>query len=140
LATAPANQLLRLDPAEWVPRGYAIVNVDARGAGDSEGDLRWWGSGEGKDGHDFIEEIAVQPWCSGRVALAGNSWLAMSQWFIAAEHPPHLAAIAPLEGAADVLRETSARGGIPAVAFSKMIQSILPGEQGLRVSQKRYDS
>ncbi|KAL3456407.1 alpha/beta-hydrolase [Aspergillus heterothallicus] len=118
-----------LDPAEWVPRAYSIVNVDARGAGDSEGDLRWWGTGEGQDGHDFIEEIALQPWCSGRVALAGNSWLAMSQWFIAAEHPPHLAAIAPLEGAADVLRETSARGGIPAVAFSKMIQSILPGRQ-----------
>ncbi|OJI89782.1 hypothetical protein ASPTUDRAFT_60453 [Aspergillus tubingensis CBS 134.48] len=118
-----------LDPAEWVPRGYAIVNVDARGAGDSEGDLRWWGSGEGKDGHDFIEGIAVQPWCSGRVALAGNSWLAMAQWFIAAEHPPHLAAIAPLEGAADVLRETHARGGIPAVAFSKLIQSVLPGRQ-----------
>ncbi|KAL4875169.1 alpha/beta-hydrolase [Aspergillus karnatakaensis] len=118
-----------LDPAEWVPRGYAIVNVDARGAGDSEGDLRWWGSGEGKDGHDFIEEIAAQPWCSGRVALAGNSWLAMAQWFIAAEQPPHLAAIAPLEGAADVLRETQARGGIPAVAFSGLIQSVLPGRQ-----------
>lgn len=28
------------DPAEWIQRGYAIVNVDARGAFDSEGDLR----------------------------------------------------------------------------------------------------
>lgn len=27
------------DPADWVRRGYAIVNVDARGAGHSEGDL-----------------------------------------------------------------------------------------------------
>lgn len=28
-----------LDPAEWVSRGYAIVNIDTRGAFDSEGDL-----------------------------------------------------------------------------------------------------
>ena len=30
-----------LDPAEWVPRGYAIVNCDARGALDCEGTLAW---------------------------------------------------------------------------------------------------
>jgi predicted acyl esterase len=30
------------DPAEWTQRGYAIVNVDARGTFDSEGDL-WCG-------------------------------------------------------------------------------------------------
>ena len=28
------------DPAEWVPRGYAIVNVDARGIFDSQGDVQ----------------------------------------------------------------------------------------------------
>lgn len=28
------------DPAEWTARGYAIVNVDARGVYDSEGDIR----------------------------------------------------------------------------------------------------
>jgi len=27
------------DPAEFVPRGYAVVNVDARGAGNSDGDV-----------------------------------------------------------------------------------------------------
>jgi predicted acyl esterase len=28
------------DPAEWCRRGYAVVNVDARGVFDSEGDIR----------------------------------------------------------------------------------------------------
>lgn len=28
-----------LDPAEWCQRGYAIVNVDARGVYESEGDM-----------------------------------------------------------------------------------------------------
>lgn len=27
------------DPAVLVPRGYAVVNVDARGAGESDGDV-----------------------------------------------------------------------------------------------------
>jgi uncharacterized protein len=31
-----------LDPAEWCARGYAIINIDARGAGDSGGDIVFW--------------------------------------------------------------------------------------------------
>ncbi|KAJ4303869.1 hypothetical protein N0V88_001466 [Collariella sp. IMI 366227] len=116
-----------LDPVEWVPRGYAVINVDSRGSGDSEGDLRFWGSPEGQDGHDFIEQIAAQPWCSGRVAMAGNSWLAMAQWFIASEQPPHLACIAPMEGLSDVLRDHIGRGGIENSGFTKMVASVLMG-------------
>jgi uncharacterized protein len=52
----------------------------------------------------------------------------MSQWFIASQHPPHLAAIAPLEGATDALRETSARGEIPNRGFLSLIQRALPGK------------
>lgn len=29
------------DPAEWTARGYAVVNIDARGVFDSEGDIRY---------------------------------------------------------------------------------------------------
>lgn len=47
----------------------------------------------------------------------GNSWLATSQWFIAAERPPHLACILPLEGLSDVYRETLCRGGVPYLPF-----------------------
>lgn len=82
-------------------------------AGDSEGDIRYWGTAEGRDGYDAIEELAKLPWSNGKIGLAGNSWLAMSQYYIAAEEPPHLAAIAPLEGLADGFREESFRGGIP---------------------------
>ena len=28
------------DPADWVGRGYAVVNIDARGSWDSQGDMR----------------------------------------------------------------------------------------------------
>lgn len=31
------------NPAEWAARGYAVVDVDARGCGHSEGDIAFWG-------------------------------------------------------------------------------------------------
>ncbi|CAN9420564.1 unnamed protein product [Alternaria alternata] len=117
-----------LDPAEWVPRGYAIVNVDPRGVNNSEGNINFWGTQEGQDGHDAIEELAKLPWCSGKMAMAGNSWLAISQYFIAAEQPPHLTCIAPLEGLSDPVREETIRGGIPNTAFSESIAALLPGK------------
>lgn len=33
-----------LDPAEWCPRGYAIVNTDSRGVFDSDGDMHFLGT------------------------------------------------------------------------------------------------
>jgi putative CocE/NonD family hydrolase len=59
---------------------YIVVDVDARGFFDSEGDIFIFGSQEGRDGHDTIEWIAGRPWCDGNVALVGNLWLAMTQW------------------------------------------------------------
>ncbi|KAH7111714.1 Alpha/Beta hydrolase protein [Dactylonectria estremocensis] len=102
-----------LDPALWPARGFAIINADLRGSWDSEGIVPWLGVQDGKDGYDAIEHIAKLDWCSGKVALAGNSWLAMVQWYIAAQQPPSLAAIAPWEGAADFYRDTLCRGGVP---------------------------
>ncbi|KAF9886277.1 hypothetical protein FE257_011890 [Aspergillus nanangensis] len=119
------------DPAEWIPRGYAVVNVDARGAMHSEGCMRFWGSGDGEDGYDAIEEIASLPWCNGKVTMLGNSWLAISQWFIAAERPPHLACIAPLEGVSDPFREQLRRGGIPELQFWKALLGMLCGRNGV---------
>ncbi|KAM6485617.1 Alpha/Beta hydrolase protein [Trichoderma sp. SZMC 28011] len=105
------------DPAEWTARGYAIVNVNSRGSYDSQGDVRWFGSGEGHDGYDTIEHLARLPWCSGKIAMVGNSWLAMAQWHIAAQNPPHLTCFAPLEGCSDFYRESLCRGGVPYLPF-----------------------
>lgn len=115
------------DPAYWCAHGYAVVQVDARGTFDSEGDIVYLGSQEGRDGHDAVEAIAALPWCSGKVGLAGNSWLAMSQWRTAAERPEHLAAIAPWEGLTDVYRDVMARGGVPRTAFPALIRDHLYG-------------
>ncbi|KAH7079144.1 Alpha/Beta hydrolase protein [Paraphoma chrysanthemicola] len=115
------------DPIEWVLHDYAVVNVDARGTYGSEGNIKFWGTAEGRDGHDVIEHIAQLPWCSGKVALTGNSWLTMTQWFIAAERPPHLACMMPLEGVSDLYRENLLRGGVPYPAFFGLLGSWLFG-------------
>ena len=115
------------DPAEWVFRQFAIVNIDARGAMNSEGDIRVQGSAEGRDGHDAIEHVAELPWCNASVGMVGNSWLAMVQYHIAAENPPHLKCIAPLEGQSDMFREGLCRGGIPAPGFFQSIKHLLKG-------------
>ena len=101
------------DPDDWCSFGYAIVNVDPRGVYSSGGDHAFWSVEEGRDYHDVIEWAAAQPWSNGKVGLAGNSWFALSQWFAAAERPPHLAAIAPWEGMSDYYRNMAVRGGIP---------------------------
>ncbi|KAF3040771.1 hypothetical protein E8E12_009427 [Didymella heteroderae] len=66
----------------------------------------------------------------GQDRYGGNYWLAMAQYFIAAEQPHLLAAIAPLEGAVDPFREDSFRGGVPGVKFARSIAEILRGKRG----------
>lgn len=115
------------DPAFWVNQGYVILNPDARGAYSSEGNITYWGRQLAEDGYDFIEWAAQRSWSNGKVGMSGNSWLAASQWFIAAEQPPHLAAIAPWEGFSDLFREVSNRGGSPAPGFQEAILTTFAG-------------
>ncbi|KAI1344442.1 hydrolase [Xylariaceae sp. FL0016] len=100
-----------LDPQTWCPKGYAIVSVDTRGAGNSDGQICVMGSQDAEDGYDVVEAVAKMDWCNGSVGMAGNSALAIAQWFIAAQQPPSLKAIAPWEGMADMYREQFCRGG-----------------------------
>ena len=109
------------DPAYWCRHGYGVVNVDSRGAGHSEGNLVVWGEQDGRDGHDVVEWLAEQVWCNGKVTFFGNSGLAMCQWWIAAEQPPHLACIAPWEGTADLYREFLTENGIPCPGFVNFV-------------------
>jgi uncharacterized protein len=110
------------DPAFWCAQGYAICNPDMRGVCESEGDSVLWDRQEGRDGYDLIEWLGVQDWCNGKVAMSGTSYLAASQWFTAAEQPPHLAAINPWEGVSDTYRDLCLRGGMPDSGFARMLQ------------------
>ena len=105
------------DPAFWVPRGYAVVNADLRGFFRSGGEGNLLTAAEGNDYHDLIEWAGTQPWSTGKVGLNGVSYLALSQWRVAATQPPHLAAICPWEGFSDVYRDLAMPGGIREQGF-----------------------
>ena len=111
------------DPAFWCAEGYAVCNPDIRGVVDSDGDSVLWDRQDGRDSFDLIEWLAEQEWCTGKVGMSGTSYLAATQWFAAAEQPPHLAAINPWEGMSDVYRDLVMRGGMPDVGFARQLQT-----------------
>ncbi|OJJ03447.1 hypothetical protein ASPVEDRAFT_63144 [Aspergillus versicolor CBS 583.65] len=113
------------DPAVWCTEGYAVVNVDTRGAYTSEGDLMMMGHQEAQDGAEFVTWLSRQPWCNGKVGLTGNSWLAMSQWKIGSLRPEGLAALAPWEGLQDIYRDIMCQGGIPFTGFNDSVADTL---------------
>ena len=109
------------DPQRWVPAGYAIVVIDARGTGKSPGFYEMMSPLQTRDFYDAIEWAGVQPWSNGRVGLLGVSYLAIKQWQVAALQPPHLAAMVPWEGMFDHYRDFYRHGGIFSSAFLKLL-------------------
>jgi predicted acyl esterase len=77
--------------------GYAVVDVNMRGTGCSGGAFDYFERLQSLDGYDVVETVARQPWVLGsRVGMAGVSYGGISQLFVGATAPPHLAAITPL--------------------------------------------
>lgn len=106
------------NPDWWVPRGYALVRVDQRGTGHSQGRMELFSPTEFEDYYDVVEWAGIQHWSTGRVGLLGISYYAIGQWHVAAMRPPHLAAIVPWEGAVDLYRDWARHGGILSNAFT----------------------
>ena len=109
------------DPGYWCHYGYAVANVDPRGIGNSEGDVKLWGVEDGQDGYDYVEWIAKQPWCNGKTSFFGNSGVCMVVWRIAASMPPHLTCIAAWEGTGNMYTESITFNGVPRPCFENGI-------------------
>ena len=120
------------DPEMWAREGYVVVKVDSRGSGKSAGKLDVNSPGEFRDFHDAIEWAAAQPWSNGKVGLLGISYYAAGQWMIAAQRPPHLAAILPWQGTYDFYRDRTRQGGILGSGFLRRWwnRSVLRNQHG----------
>jgi len=90
--------------------GYAVVLQDTRGEFNSEGTF-YLDTNEGRDGYDTMAWIVRQPWCNGKVATYGASYLSQVQSALAALHPPHLVAMFIMVGASNYYKEGAYRGG-----------------------------
>ena len=58
---------------EFANAGYAVVHVDVRGRGNSEGKFLPFFQ-EIKDGHDTLEWVGKQDWSTGKVGTFGRSY------------------------------------------------------------------
>ncbi len=96
----------------FAQRGYAHLLIDFRGLGGSDG-VAWEAMhrNEGVDGAEACEWIARQSWCDGNVGMWGLSYGGISSLKVAAENPPHLKAIVPIQGSANIYADYIAPGG-----------------------------
>ncbi|MGB1556678.1 MAG: CocE/NonD family hydrolase [Oceanococcaceae bacterium] len=100
------------DPS-WTEAGYAMLGVNFRGSGCSEGAFDvgradiW-----GRDGADVVAWAAAQPWSDGQVGMFGYSFTGTSQLATAAFAGPALKAIAPGNVFPDFYRDLAYLGGI----------------------------
>lgn len=108
------------DPVWWARQGYAVINLDTRGGGHSEGRGDLLSDLEADDISQVIAWAAAQPWSAGRVGMLGVSYLALSQYKVAALNPPALKAICPWEGFTDAYSDLFTPGGVTENGFARI--------------------
>ncbi|MDT7785769.1 MAG: uncharacterized protein QOF58_4188 [Pseudonocardiales bacterium] len=92
--------------------GYAIVGVQVRGTGCSEGQFDFRAAVEATDGATAVEFVERQAWSSGHVGMFGDSFPGITQPGVAALHPKGLDAIAPWQIVDDPYRDVAYPGGL----------------------------
>lgn len=118
----------------FATRGMVAVVVDVRGTGGSEGTLEdnFFSPREARDGYTLIEHFGTQPWSTGKVGMAGASYVGITQYLAAGNRPPHLAAIVPMVAISDLYRDGFTHGGIVNLSFDLQYIAVqgAPGTAG----------
>lgn len=83
-----------MNPQKFTDAGYVVAVQDCRGTGNSQGSYVPWRD-DANDGYDFIEWLAEQAWCTGKIGAMGSSNLGSVQLLEASMRPPHLTTICP---------------------------------------------
>jgi len=86
----------------FAPRGYAVVMMDLRGTGRSEGCLDHLGLKDARDLKQTVEWAATRSWSNGRVGMTGHSYVGSTPSVAAAQNPRGLATIVPSAGLASM--------------------------------------
>jgi uncharacterized protein len=96
----------------FAPRGYAVVMMDLRGTGRSEGCLDHLGPKDARDLEQVVEWAASQGWSNGRVGMTGHSYVGSTPSVAAAQRPEGLATIVPSAGLASMYHHQF-QAGVP---------------------------
>lgn len=121
-------------PDFWATRGMVGAVADVRGTGGSGGTLEgnFFSPREARDSAAVIEYLGTQPYSTGKVGMAGGSYVGITQYLAAEQRPAHLAAIVPQIAISDLYREGFAHGGIPSLLFDAQYIAVqgAPGAAG----------
>lgn len=97
----------------FVPRGYALVVVDARGTGASFGTRDSFRSPRERDDYRVLADwIVAQPWSDGAIGATGISYLGAACDFLASTGHKAVRAIAPLFAVWDTWADNYYPGGL----------------------------
>lgn len=108
----PADYDGEMDMA-FVEAGYAVVLVDARGSGASEGSRPIeWSPDEVADYSEIVDWIVAQPWSNGRVGAFGISYDSNAAELLTVNNHPAVRAVALLFGDFDPLYTAAMPGGL----------------------------
>src|SRR3954447_25482587 len=121
------------DGRKLIADGFATLAVNVRGSGCSGGTFNIFERKWATDGYRVVEWAARQPWSDGHVVMWGTSFPGITQWMVAALHPPHLDAIAPASTIGDIYRDVGFPGGVPNTNFSHFWYADQNAEQTLNV-------
>lgn len=122
---------------DWVPHGYNIVRIDARGVGKSKGYHEMFSAQEARDYYDAIEWVAKQPWCDGNIGLFGTGLYAGNSMAVAQLQPPSLKAMIPVAPDIDPYRDYVFIGGLY-MGFNMVIKNTCGEWQGLEWVQEAH--
>jgi hypothetical protein len=115
--TAPEAQIYR-------DAGYAAVVFDIRGRGKSEG--VWHGNSlfDAYDGHDVVEWVGRQDWCTGDVGISGLSYGGWLVWATISQQPQHLRAAVSTSAVGRYMQEIPYIGGCFQLSCAAWLASV----------------
>ena len=101
-------------------RGYAWVDVDARGSGVSYGERPCpWYEDEVRDGADIVDWIIAQPWSNGNVGATGVSYDGTACEMLMINRHPAVKAVIPQFSLFDTYTDVAFPGGVHQFHFTE---------------------
>lgn len=101
--------------------GYAVVVVDSRGSGASEGQRDHpWTKDEIDDMYETVEHVIKQPWSNGVVGAAGASYSGTTSELLATTQHPNVKAVFNMFSLYDVYTDNAFPGGIHDFFFTSV--------------------
>lgn len=104
----------QLFAAPLARRGHQVFTQATRGTFGSGGQFRPFTT-EKDDGLATIAWLREQPWCDGRIAMAGGSYFGHTQWAVAPYADPPLTCVAPHITSANITNRLFYEQGTPSI-------------------------